>query len=568
MATKQKDALKLVVVGHVDHGKSTIIGRLLHDTHSLPQGTIDKVRNIAKETGKPFEYAYLLDAFEEEQQQGITIDTTQIQFHTANREYVIIDAPGHVEFLKNMISGAANAEAAFLIIDANRGVEEQTKRHAYMLKLLGIKKVYAIFNKMDLTDYSEERFETVKANLTSFLDSLGLIPLDYIPISAFYGENILEQTGVMPWYQGRTLIDILDNIEKEVGLASKALRFPIQDVYKFDNRRIIAGRIESGTLNANAEIAIWPEGRKTTVENFAYWQERDNISQAFPGQSIGVTVSDEFFNNRGEIITLANDKPLISNAFLANVFWMGKTPLIKNKRYKIKLATQEIYAEVSKIEKVLDASSLEQFENTDSVNLNDVAEVVFKLEQTIAFDAFADFDVTGRFVVIDGYDVSGGGTIAESREVSAESLTGTNVTNDKKVLNLRAFDEYSISQGGNIKTENTQTLYYLGDEAPLDGQSYHYPADLDIVLLSERLIVTIRAGIFADFVTLDDYTLSAATLINGDGFAIAVDSQASFGQFVNDFQYLDGKNKAKFFNKWLKFDTYHHLLFSDNYYMI
>ena len=141
MATKQKDALKLVVVGHVDHGKSTIIGRLLHDTHSLPQGTIDKVRNIAKETGKPFEYAYLLDAFEEEQQQGITIDTTQIQFHTANREYVIIDAPGHVEFLKNMISGAANAEAAFLIIDANRGVEEQTKRHAYMLKLLGIKKV-------------------------------------------------------------------------------------------------------------------------------------------------------------------------------------------------------------------------------------------------------------------------------------------------------------------------------------------------------------------------------------------------------------------------------------------
>jgi sulfate adenylyltransferase large subunit len=568
MSKKQKESLSLVVVGHVDHGKSTVIGRLLHDTHSLPQGTIDKVKKIAKETGKPFEYAYLLDAFEEEQQQGITIDTTQIQFQTQNRDYVIIDAPGHVEFLKNMISGAANAEAAFLIVDVKRGIEEQTKRHAYMLKLLGIKKVYAIFNKMDLIDYDQARFETVKADLTDFLDSLGLLPLDHIPISAFYGENILEQTGAMPWYQGKTLLNVLDNIEKEVGLAAKPLRFPIQDVYKFDDRRIIAGRIESGTLKVGDKITIWPEGRQTSVVSFAYWQKQDEIIQALPKQSIGVTVSDEFFNHRGEIITLADEQPLVSNALLANVFWMGKTPLVKNKRYKLKLATQEVFAEVAKVEKVLDAATLEQFENAEQVKLNDVAEVVFKLEQTIAFDAFADFDVTGRFVIIDGYDVSGGGTIAESREIVAEELTGTNVTDGKKVFNLRAFDEKLISQGGNIRTETAQGLYHVGETAPLISQTYHYPSDLDILLLSERLIIVIRNGVFADFIKLEHYVPSSVALINSDGFEIALTSQAEFEQFVTDFQYLDGKNKAKCFNRWLKFDTYHHLLFSEDYDMI
>ncbi|WP_434630459.1 GTP-binding protein [Thermoanaerobacterium thermosaccharolyticum] len=187
---KFRETLKIVVVGHVDHGKSTVIGRLLYDTKSLPEGAIEKVKRISKETGKPFEYAYLLDAFEEEQKQGITIDTTQIQFHTKKRDYVIIDAPGHVEFLKNMISGAANAEAALLVIDANEGVREQSKRHGYILSLLGIKKVYVLVNKMDLIDYSEEKFLDVKSDMDTFLKSINVFPQKYIPVSAFYGENI------------------------------------------------------------------------------------------------------------------------------------------------------------------------------------------------------------------------------------------------------------------------------------------------------------------------------------------------------------------------------------------
>ena len=270
-----KEILNIVVVGHVDHGKSTVIGKLLYDTHSLPEGAVEKVKRIAKETGKPFEYAYLLDAFEEEQKQGITIDTTQIQFSTDKRDYVIIDAPGHKEFLKNMISGAANAEAALLIVDAKQGVQEQSRRHAYILSLLGIKKVYVVVNKMDLVDYSEEVYKTIEVEMNKFLNDLDVHPLSYIPVSAFYGENILNSSDKMPWYEGSSVIEAIDLIEKEKGREEKSLRFPIQDVYKFDDRRIIAGRIESGSLKVGDEIVIYPEGKKTTVKTIEYWQEKD-----------------------------------------------------------------------------------------------------------------------------------------------------------------------------------------------------------------------------------------------------------------------------------------------------
>ena len=209
-----KEVLKIVVVGHVDHGKSTVIGRLLYDTKALPEGAVEKVKRISKETGKPFEYAYLLDAFEEEQRQGITIDTTQIQFHTQKRGYVIIDAPGHREFLKNMISGAASAEAALLIIDANEGIQEQSKRHGYILSLLGIQKVYVIVNKMDLIDYSQSKFNQIKKEMNKFLNNLDVFPLKYIPVSAFNGENITKPSDKMQWH-GEALLEALDLLKRK-----------------------------------------------------------------------------------------------------------------------------------------------------------------------------------------------------------------------------------------------------------------------------------------------------------------------------------------------------------------
>ncbi|HEX9059949.1 MAG TPA: GTP-binding protein, partial [Clostridia bacterium] len=377
-----REVLKIVVVGHVDHGKSTVIGRLLYDTKSVPEGKIERVKKTCREKGKPFEYAYLLDAFEEEQKQGITIDTTQLQFFTEKRDYVIIDAPGHKEFLKNMISGAANAEAALLIIDAYEGVQEQSKRHGYILSLLGIQKVYVIVNKMDLIDYSEEKFNAIKHEMNEFLNNLHVYPMKYIPISAFYGENMTSKSDKMPWYKDEPVLSAIDLIEKDKGLSDKPLRFPIQDVYKFDkHRRIIAGRIESGSLNVGDEIFISPGNKVTKVKTIEYWQEKDNKDTVSAGMSVGITVEDEFFNKRGEVITHKENAPLVSDIFKANLFWMGKNPLAKGKKYKLKLVTQEVECEVVTVNKVIDATTLETIENADSVKTNDVAEVTIRTKE-------------------------------------------------------------------------------------------------------------------------------------------------------------------------------------------
>lgn len=411
-----RENLNIVVVGHVDHGKSTLIGRLLYDTNSLPDGAIEKVKKISKEEGKNFEYAFLLDAFEEEQRQGITIDITMIRFFTKERDYVIIDAPGHKEFLKNMVSGAASAEAAILVVDAKEGIQEQSRRHGYILSLLGIKKVYVAVNKMDLVDYSEERYDEIVEQFNKFLNNLNIYPMGYIPISAFLGDNVASKSGKMPWYNGNSILESMDKIKKEKGIEHKSLRFPIQDIYKFDSRRIIAGRIESGSLSVGDEVVFCPSGKTTRVKSLEFWQEKDNKAQVSAGMSVGITVEDEFYNKRGEVIVHKDDISITSNSFNANIFWLGKEPLKKVKKYKLKIATQEVEVQIEEIKKVIDAATLEYKENAEVVNKNDVAEVTIKSKSLICFDTFNKNEVMGRFVIIDNYNTSGGGIILGEAE--------------------------------------------------------------------------------------------------------------------------------------------------------
>lgn len=415
--SEKQEGLNIVVVGHVDHGKSTVLGRLLYDTNALPLGAVEKVKKIAHDTGKPFEYAYLLDAFEEEQKQGITIDTTQIQFSSKKRDYIIIDAPGHKEFLKNMISGAANAQAALLVVDAHEGVQEQSRRHGYMLSLLGIRKVYVVINKMDLVKYDEGVFNKIAGDMKAFLAPLHVHPLAYIPVSGLQGDNVAHKSDKIPWYRGESLLDSLDLLEGETDIGDRALRFPIQDVYKFDDRRIIAGRIEAGQLSVGDEIVIYPGGRRTTITSIAYWQERDRKNTAYAGESTGIQVRDEFFNQRGELVAHPDDTPpQVSNRIRASIFWMGRVPLSFHKKYKLKLATQEVEVELESIEKIIDAAELTSRDDRTEIRLNDVAEVILRLKEEIAFDVFSDCQATGRFVIVDGYDVAGGGIVVAGEE--------------------------------------------------------------------------------------------------------------------------------------------------------
>ena len=557
--------LKIVFVGHVDHGKSTIIGRLLYDTNSLPRGVIDKVQRIADETGKDFEYAYLLDAFAEERQQGITIDMTQLQFATAKREYLIIDAPGHVEFLKNMISGAANANAAFLVIDAQAGVREQSRRHAYLLSLLGIKKIFVLINKMDLVEYSEQKFREIAAEIKQFLASLNVTPEKIIPISGFCGDNITTRSEKLSWYDGDTLIETPDHIGDVEENLDKPLRLPIQDVYKFDERRIIVGRIEAGTLNVGDRITILPEGRETTVVEIAYWREHDKKMFVGAGEAVGIMVADEFFNKRGEIITRSGETPpLISNRLRASVFWMGRSVLTVGKRYKLKLATAEVEATVEKIIRTIDASTLES--GSGELKLNDVGEIVFRLKDRIAFDAFDKIQTTGRFVLVDGFDVTGGGIVLGAEDDAAD---GTIFADGELKFRAELFDEfyYDVERRQITQVAETQNkTYRVGDEIQTSGFSYEYPADFDIIQLKDSAYVKIRSARIVSIGRLDNYKYESVPLVNGRGFGIKANSAARFEEFLQEFAAVeDARALADFSNKYFFLNQFRVLKFYFDY---
>lgn len=408
------EQLKIVIVGHVDHGKSTFVGRLFHDTGSLSEGKLEQLQKIAERRGVPFEWANLMDALQAERDQNITIDTAQIWFHTKKRQYVIIDAPGHKEFLKNMVTGAANAEAALLLIDANEGVQEQSRRHGYLLNLLGIRQIAVLVNKMDLQNYSEERFKQIESEYRIFLQSLGVVPKVFVPIAAKHGDNIASLSKNTPWWSGPTVLDILDEFKVAELPKDQPLRFPIQDVYRFDERRILAGRIESGSIKVGDRLIFCPGNKASTVKTIERWNAPSR-EQAGAGESIGVTLTEQIFVERGTVAALESAPPYELTLFKARIFWLGRSPFRKGKLYKLKLATQEVDCEIENIDKVIDASTLETISRKEKeifVGRHEVAELSIRTKRPIAFDVHSEIVATGRFVIVDGFEVSGGGIIA------------------------------------------------------------------------------------------------------------------------------------------------------------
>lgn len=410
----QRQQMNVVIVGHVDHGKSTLVGRLLADTGSLPEGKLEAVKANCARNAKPFEYAFLLDALKDEQSQGITIDTARSFFKSAKRDYIIIDAPGHIEFLKNMISGAARAEAALLLIDAHEGIRENSKRHGYVMRFLGIKNVAVCVNKMDLVGYDQKVFEQIKADYTKFLKEIDLTPKCFIPIAAFHGDNIIGPSKNMPWYKGESILGVLDSFEKAAPKENQVFRMPVQDIYKFteegDERRIVAGRVETGTVKVGDDIVFLPSGKKNRVKSVEYFNGPQK-KEAFAGQSTGFTMETEIYIRPGEIMVKTSEKaPEVSTKFKANVFWMGKQPLVKNKTYKLKLATQQVPVVVSDIVQVLNAAELAA-SHKPHVDRHEVGEVIFETMKPIAFDLVGEIAETGRFVIVDNYEIAGGGIV-------------------------------------------------------------------------------------------------------------------------------------------------------------
>lgn len=422
-----REQMNIVVIGHVDHGKSTVIGRLMADTRSLPEGKLEQVKARCARDARPFEYAFLLDALKDEQAQGITIDSARCFFRSAKREYIIIDAPGHIEFLRNMISGAARAEAALLIIDAKEGVQENSRRHGYLLSMLGIRQVAVCVNKMDLADYSQAVFESIRDEYRAFLKQIGVEPLDVIPCSAREGDNIVGKSDRMPWYQGPSTLDIVDRFTIEQDTIEKPFRFPVQDVYKFtasgDNRRIVAGRIETGRINVGDDVVFLPSEKRSKIASI----EGFNVpvqKRAYAGQSTGFTLTEQVYVNPGELMCKASGQRAQTGSHLAvNLFWMNRQPMIYNKKYKIKLAGARMPVWLREVVTVLDASELTTSSNRQQIERHDVAECILETLKPIAFDLSTEIAQTGRFVIIDNYEIAGGGVVLKAVESATNRIT-------------------------------------------------------------------------------------------------------------------------------------------------
>ena len=409
----KRPLVRIVIVGHVDHGKSTLIGRLLYETGSLPDGKFEALNAVSARRGMRFEWSFLLDALQTERDQGITLDTSQIRFRTAARDFVLIDAPGHSEFLRNMITGAAQADAALLIVDAAEGVRDQTRRHGYLLQLLGVRQIAVVINKMDRVGFDAQRFRDIETEISTHLINLGLTPLAVIAISARDGDGVARRTDALAWYSGPTVVEALDSFLPARAADELALRLPVQAVYKFDDRRIIAGRIETGRISVGDEIVVMPSGKTARTKSIETWPEPpfgQGPHEAWAGQSTGITLDSEIFVARGDIISTGSVRPKAAWRLRARVFWLNEAPIEVGTMLKVRIGTAEARGTVAAIANAVDPGQLSAAA-VSSVAQNHVGEIEIALSRPLAADPFAVNARTGRLVLEYRGRISGGGLI-------------------------------------------------------------------------------------------------------------------------------------------------------------
>lgn len=409
------ESLRFVLVGHVDHGKSTLIGRLLYDSGAIATDRLEEARRAARELGQEAEFAFLLDHLREEREGALTIDTAQAFFSTPVRDYVLIDAPGHAEFLKNMLTGASQADAAVLIVDVSRGIEPQTCRHAYLLAFLGLEEVIVALNKMDLVGYAEAPFRVLEEEVKALLRAVGLTPKFSIPISAKAGENIASPSRLMGWYRGPSLLEALDALPGPLPPEDKPLVFPIQDVYELDGRRVAVGRVEAGVLKKGIKARLLPEGALVTIRSIEKFGARPE--KARPGEAVGVTLEEGLPLERGQILCLPGAEPAVTTSFEASLFCLAEEGLGRGEELTLRLATQAVPARLEAIATRLDPASLEALERDAMVLRSlEAGQVRLALAAPVVATRFAELQALGRFVLgrhQGGEEICAGGIITE-----------------------------------------------------------------------------------------------------------------------------------------------------------
>lgn len=553
-----KGLLKFITCGSVDDGKSTLIGHILYDA-KLIYADQEKALELDSKVGSrsgDIDYSLLLDGLMAEREQGITIDVAYRYFTTDNRSFIVADTPGHEEYTRNMAVGASFADLAVILIDASQGVLVQTRRHARICKLMGIRHFVFAVNKMDLVKYSKSRFDEIVKQIEELKNELLLDDIYIIPLSATEGDNVTVKSENIPWYNGVPLLQYLETVDVDSSEEEEGFYLPVQRVCRPDHTfRGFQGQIESGSISVGDEIATLPSNEKAHVKQILMTDK--DVKTAFKGQPVTITLDKEVDVSRGCVIT--KDTNLASYQELtASILWMDDEQLTAGKDYLVKLGTKTISGIVSEIKYAVDVNTGEHIP-ADSLTKNGIAVCTILLAEPIAVDLFSKHKTLGELILIDRVsNMTSACGVVDSVEEKADDAKKASFVLGSLEARGDIFEEffYDTSSLNVLKYQPVKETYTKGDTIPVEGESYKYPDSFDIIVLRDSVAVKVRDRKITDIVLTSEYSYGGVPVVNGRGFEVLADSNEKIQQFLSEYSKLDNINDADFFAKWVKFDTY------------
>lgn len=553
-----KGLLKFITCGSVDDGKSTLIGHILYDA-KLIYADQEKALELDSKVGSrsgDIDYSLLLDGLMAEREQGITIDVAYRYFTTDNRSFIVADTPGHEEYTRNMAVGASFADLAVILIDASQGVLVQTRRHARICKLMGIRHFVFAVNKMDLVKYSKSRFDEIVKQIEELKNELLLDDIYIIPLSATEGDNVTVKSENIPWYNGVPLLQYLETVDVDSSEEEEGFYLPVQRVCRPDHTfRGFQGQIESGSISIGDEIVTLPSNEKAHVKQILMTDK--DVKTAFKGQPVTITFDKEVDVSRGCVIT--KDTNLASYQELtASILWMDDEQLTAGKDYLVKLGTKTISGIVSEIKYAVDVNTGEHIP-ADSLTKNGIAVCTILLAEPIAVDLFSKHKTLGELILIDRVsNMTSACGVVDSVEEKADDAKKASFVLGSLEARGDIFEEffYDTSSLNVLKYQPVKETYTKGDTIPVEGESYKYPDSFDIIVLRDSVAVKVRDRKITDIVPTSEYSYGGVPVVNGRGFEVLADSNEKIQQFLSEYSNLKSINDADFFAKWVKFDTY------------
>ena len=559
--------LKFITCGSVDDGKSTLIGHILYDSKLL-YADQEKALILDSKVGSrggEIDYSLLLDGLMAEREQGITIDVAYRYFTTDHRSFIVADTPGHEEYTRNMAVGASFAQLAIVMVDAKHGVLVQTRRHARICALMGIKHFVFAVNKMDLVDYSEERFKEIEKDIEELSKTLNLYDVKLIPVSATEGDNVTTKSGNMPWYTGEPLLTYLENVDVSENEPDAIFYMPVQRVCRPNHEfRGFQGQIESGKVAVGQTITTLPSNETATVKGILNCDQ--NVNEAIAGQAVTIQLDREVDVSRGCVLTDKADLPVAKDV-TTTLLWMDDDKLALGKEYLVKLGAKKIPGIIKNIEYKIDVNTGEHIE-AEYIEKNEIAVCQIEFAQAIVVDEFKKNKTLGELILIDrvSHMTSACGVV---ESVNTEGEKPYFEKDDIKTSGY-IFEEFyfNLENAFLSKANNTDKTYHVGDKVPVEGDSFKYPDYFDILAVDNNAVILIRNQTVADIIPLSEYQYQGLPVLDERGFALKIRSEADLDNFLYEHAHVTAENRLDFHNKWSKFETYRRIVCTDNFWMI